>query len=162
MRFEMPDGKSYLLLLDACGNIPNDESLAAYEAAMKNTRKVFKKFFFNDHSLADAFFNKIHTENFKYLKTKNPKKEWYLYLMLDRRNNLVKIGKSIDPVYREITLQSEVPEIELFFYSQILGDNIDERYFHKIFKEKRVRGEWFSLDENDVDFIKNSFQNPST
>ena len=72
--------------------------------------------------------------------------------MKNLRNGFYKIGISSNPGVREKTLQSQEPEIELLFYSE--GSYEDERTLHEIFVEKRVRGEWFSLDERDIDFIK--------
>lgn len=38
----------------------------------------------------------------------------------------------------------------------IKSNNIEltEKIFHKIFKEKNIGGEWFNLDEKDIEYIK--------
>jgi len=46
----------------------------------------------------------------------------FVYVILNTRNNLIKIGKSKLPNYREITLQSEEPEIELLFAYAVPSD----------------------------------------
>lgn len=79
--------------------------------------------------------------------------ECYVYLMIDTTNNFYKIGISNSPQYREKTLQSEKPTIELIcakkFPTRIIAESI-EKALHNSFKEKRIRGEWFELNEKDV------------
>ena len=73
------------------------------------------------------------------------------YLMKDSNTGLIKIGKAIDPKFRERTLQSEKPTISLF---AICNDLIEDE-LHKKYSDKRVRGEWFNLSKDDVsDIIK--------
>ena len=72
------------------------------------------------------------------------------YLMKDENTGYTKIGKSINPRIREKTLQSEKPTISLF---AICDHNI-EKFLHKKFEDKRIRGEWFNLsDDNILDII---------
>lgn len=68
--------------------------------------------------------------------------------MLNERNRFVKIGISNNPTYRERTLQSEEPEITLIFKVETYA--FVEEWVHYVFRDKRVRGEWFELDEADV------------
>ena len=70
------------------------------------------------------------------------------------RNGYIKIGKSFNPTEREKTLQSKEPELSLIFCSPICLEFI-EGVFHRLFEAKRVRGEWFALNEEDIQFIKN-------
>jgi hypothetical protein len=80
-----------------------------------------------------------------------------VYLMLNRRNNYYKIGfTKKDPSYRETTLQAQEPEVELVDYW--MGSLKDEENLHNIFQEKRLRGEWFSLAENDIHMIEMYFK----
>ena len=30
-----------------------------------------------------------------------------------------------------------------------------EQYFHEVFSEKNIRGEWFDLDDEDIEAVKN-------
>lgn len=76
----------------------------------------------------------------------------YVYLMLNERNNLMKIGKSIRPTFRERTLQSQEPEI--FILSIWAAPDEMEKELHRLFSHKRVRGEWFSLKSRDLKLIK--------
>ena len=77
--------------------------------------------------------------------------ETYLYLMADRRTNLTKIGTSKNPKYRERTLQSDNPLIDLLWHWE--ANLSDERYLHQRFETKRMRGEWFDLTDADIQFI---------
>lgn len=82
-----------------------------------------------------------------------------IYLMVDKNTGLHKIGRSKTPVTRERTLQSEKPTIEIIFHTA--GTVKDEKHLHEKFNAKRVRGEWFNLSEEDIDFIKTNY-NPLT
>lgn len=86
--------------------------------------------------------------------SKSPKlsKKTFIYLMRNKRNGYYKIGHSSNPSYREKTLQSEEPEVELEWYIQ--GTTDDEKYLHEEYANKHIRGEWFSLSERDVLTIK--------
>jgi hypothetical protein len=86
------------------------------------------------------------------------KEECYVYLMIDVVNHHHKIGISNNPEWREKTLQSEKPTIELIaskkFVSRKIASSI-EKALHATYSEKRIRGEWFLLDKSDVnDIIK--------
>lgn len=75
-----------------------------------------------------------------------------IYLMVDDVSGYVKIGKSIDPKFREGTLQSKKPETHLIAHwtapAQI------EKDLHSKFVHKRRRGEWFHLTIEELDEIK--------
>lgn len=77
------------------------------------------------------------------------KKAYRTYLMTDERNGLIKIGKAINPGYREKTLQSEQPRTKLLAMCQ---ENI-ESVLHKEYAGFCVRGEWFSLEQSQIDSI---------
>ncbi|MBI2259171.1 MAG: GIY-YIG nuclease family protein [Flavobacteriia bacterium] len=80
----------------------------------------------------------------------------YLYLMIDKTNGFHKIGISNKPEYREKTLQSEKPTIELIaskkFPSRQIALSI-EKALHFTFRDKNIRGEWFNLLQKDVQEI---------
>lgn len=81
----------------------------------------------------------------------------YLYLMKDYNTGYYKIGISNSPEYREKTLQSEKPTIEMICNKKYVSRRIAhsfEQALHKTFSEKRVRGEWFDLDQIDVKEIE--------
>ncbi|GGG46599.1 GIY-YIG nuclease family protein [Bizionia arctica] len=80
----------------------------------------------------------------------------FVYLMHDTRNDYYKIGISNNPEYREKTLQSEKPTIEMIaskkFPIRKIAESI-EKALHDTYSEKRLRGEWFELDAKDVEHI---------
>jgi len=85
----------------------------------------------------------------------------YVYLMIDHVNKYHKIGISNKPEFREKTLQSEKPTIELIINKRFPNRKIAnsfEQALHQAYSEKRIRGEWFSLDFNDVEDIKEALK----
>lgn len=77
------------------------------------------------------------------------------YIMHDSTFNAYKIGRSINPKKREKTLGVQFPRITLF---AVYNDDI-ELYLHKKYKHKRLRGEWFDLNNNDLkDIMKIGFK----
>ena len=91
------------------------------------------------------FFN---TQNDKIKKPKITN----IYLMQNKRNKYVKIGQSKNVKYRERTLQSEEPEIELIF--SIRTYDIFEQHLHDKYSSYNVRGEWFNLQDDHIETIK--------
>ncbi len=95
-----------------------------------------------------------HSQSFEEAPSNN--ETCCVYLMIDTTNNFHKIGISNQPKYREKTLQSEKPTIELLcskkFPSRKIAESI-EKALHDAFKEKNKRGEWFDLDKKDIEQI---------
>jgi hypothetical protein len=71
-----------------------------------------------------------------------------VYIMIDKNTGYYKIGRSNNPLYREKTLQSEKPSIELIH--QFDARVKDEKELHTLFSSKRIRGEWFDLAGSDI------------
>ena len=71
------------------------------------------------------------------------------YLMKDENTGFTKIGKSIHPTKRERTLQSEKPTISLFK----ICDELVEKELHSHFATKHIRGEWYHLSNEDIEYI---------
>lgn len=88
--------------------------------------------------------------------------DWcYVYLMRDQSNNYYKIGMSKTPEYRERTLQSEKPTIDMICNKRLPSLKIAkafEKALHNAFADKRIRGEWFNLNEIDVAEIVESLK----
>lgn len=79
------------------------------------------------------------------------KQQTQIYLMKNNRNGYIKIGRSVNISYREKTLQSQDPDIELIF--SFPGTIKDETFLHGKYADKRIRGEWFSLSQEDIEQI---------
>lgn len=103
-----------------------------------------------DEILSGRFRNlyKSYREKDFFIKQDELKKnrDQKTYIMFDSNTGYHKIGKSISATKREKTLQSEKPTIKLVL---ICEENI-ESYLHKKYSEKRIRGEWFDLDADDL------------
>lgn len=79
-----------------------------------------------------------------------------VYLLLDSKNNLIKIGQSINPKLREKTLQGINPEWDLI--TTWVAPISEEKRLHKLFENKNSRGEWFNLNFNDLKIIKKEME----
>lgn len=85
----------------------------------------------------------------------------FVYLMYDSTNGYHKIGISKTPEYRERTLQSEKPTIELVCAKEYPSRKIAEAIesaLHKVYERERIRGEWFNLSKTDVMMIQKTLQ----
>lgn len=126
----------------SCGiDYNKPESTSALEDALREKSETFLSI----NPCVPLKKVKLPTNNFD--KKESKKKT---YLMIDRNTNYYKIGKSETPKFREKTLQSEKPTIELI---HVINKDI-EKVLHYKFAHKRIRGEWFSLNQKDVDSIK--------
>ena len=145
-------------------NVP----LVSYRFDSKTTEPyTFNISFFNSVGLGQSVF-RIAASKFAealdeigYTWTANESKDGsattdepcYVYLMVDTANGYHKIGISNHPEYREGTLQSEKPTIELLcakqFPSRVIAKAI-ESALHKTYENKHLRGEWFQLDAKDI------------
>ena len=84
------------------------------------------------------------------------KKTGNVYLMKNARNGYIKIGFTKNkPEFREKTFQSEEPEVELI--KDWKGTMLDEEKLHEKFTDKRLRGEWFDLNADDIKQIEEYF-----
>jgi len=90
--------------------------------------------------------NKI--KNYKY----NP---GYVYLLKCENKNIYKIGYSKNAPKRVRKLNTEIP-FKLFITHLIRTDNMVhlEKYLHDKYNDKRMNGEYFRLNQNDVKYIK--------
>lgn len=82
------------------------------------------------------------------------KKMGFVYMMRCNRTSRIKIGFSVNPNYREKTLQSENPDVALIWKKE--GTRDDEMEMHARFSAYRFRGEWFNLPESELTKIKES------
>ncbi len=78
-----------------------------------------------------------------------PQRQGYVYLA--RYDGRYKIGQTINLQRRERELTSGMPdELEMVHTIQTDDPRGVEAYWHKRFADKRIKGEWFALDEGDV------------
>lgn len=89
-----------------------------------------------------------HVTELEESNSKRVKKIKQTYLMINSDGH-VKIGKSSTPEKREKTLQSQQPCINLY----AVGTLNVEKELHEKFKDKRIRGEWFDLNLDEIKSI---------
>lgn len=85
----------------------------------------------------------------------------FVYLMVDTTNGYHKIGISNHPEYRERTLQSEKPSIVKIAAKQFPTRDIARAFeasLHKVYEIRRLRGEWFKLEPNEVEDVKKALE----
>lgn len=94
-------------------------------------------------------------DRFEVPQSKANPKSYHTYIMCDKNTGFYKIGKSANPRFRERTLQSEKPTIELLMvFKADIELNLHSRY-----ERKRIRGEWFILTPDDLIDIHNDYKN---
>lgn len=88
-------------------------------------------------------------------KRKSTKNDRSGYIYFLSSAGYVKIGKTLNLDDRMRSLEMSTPlEIELLHFVKSENIDKDERIFHNMFVTKRVKGEWFDLDERDIEEIK--------
>lgn len=73
------------------------------------------------------------------------------YLLKRFSDSKYKIGKTTDLESRKKSLESVFGPMELI---SVIDDDV-EYEMHKIFREKSINNEWFSLSDEDLDLFKN-------
>jgi hypothetical protein len=78
----------------------------------------------------------------------------YLYLM-QAANGLIKIGIAADPQLRLGQINTGSPiEVNLLDAFADATAKLSETELHRLFVDKRVKGEWFALSEEDIAYIR--------
>lgn len=77
--------------------------------------------------------------------------ESYVYFVLDSATGLYKIGRSRQPKDRVENMRTGA-SAPLYFAAVIHVDDmvVHERLMHRRFDDKRVRGEWFGITQQDI------------
>jgi predicted XRE-type DNA-binding protein len=72
-----------------------------------------------------------------------------------RSNGLFKIGRTLDITKRISSLNCGSPDPLKLVHSILSDDPVSaESIIHKKFSAKRTKGEWFALNETDIQFLK--------
>ena len=100
-----------------------------------------------------------YIENFNAHSEKKPKikkaKEGHIYIVFCNRSKLYKIGMTCtNPTERFKQLKISNPDIQQ--HSTFKTDDVvsTESWLHYVYSDKRVSGEWFELNESDLERIK--------
>jgi hypothetical protein len=72
------------------------------------------------------------------------------YIIKDKSTGFYKIGKTVNFKRRFQTLSTS--NINLQQTLIIFGD--EEKYLHQIYSNKRIKLEWYNLNQRDIDDIK--------
>lgn len=85
------------------------------------------------------------------------KRSQYIYVVYNRLNGLFKIGRSTNPNRRIKGIESMTGQILDLIMLMELNENYEysiseaEKNIHEYFKEQRKVGEWFELDDLDLE-----------
>jgi hypothetical protein len=92
----------------------------------------------------------------KILKTRRAIRVGQDFLYIFEQEGYYKIGISNDPARRLSALQSSTPfEVKIFFVLEFGGDAEPiEKALHEYFSRKHIRGEWYKLSKQDLDFVR--------
>ena len=77
----------------------------------------------------------------------------YVYVMRNEENGAYKIGISNDPKYREHTLQSQEPNVNIVFCCEFPTRDAAfqvESEMHNKYSKYRIRGEWFAIPHSII------------
>lgn len=98
-----------------------------------------------------------------YIKENNIEFKSYIYFLKDINRGIIKIGKTSNLYYRISQIRSsmimagvDVKGLKLIGIYPTIKQDIDlvEREFHLKFKDKRYIGEWFKIDEDEINLKK--------
>ena len=81
---------------------------------------------------------------------------YYVYLAKSSESRYTKIGKSNRPIIRMSSIQTGTAGVISLTHAVKMAkkDCYEfEKLLHKLFEEKRVKGEWFDLDDEDIGLI---------
>ena len=123
----------------------------------ENLQIALKKLFVDYYKIVNGIENYEPLSKLVFINEVSLTEVCHLYLMKDLSNGYYKIGISNNPEYREKTLQSEKPTIELITSKGFSNRKIAlafENSLHKSYENKRLRGEWFELTEREITEIK--------
>ena len=110
--------------------------------------KDFIKFFDNGEELDFAKSQNLANKIWNYWGEK-----YFCYIGFSKKKTLYKIGISNDPIRRQKQLGIYLTYALECNNRQIAKTH--EKELHNMFRKKRVKGEWFSLDKLDLNLIEN-------
>ena len=88
---------------------------------------------------------------------KSKPRSGFVYLVREKSEGQIKIGKAIDVNNRLKTFNVKLPfKIDLMYTFECVDYSEAEITLHEFFANKRTNGEWFALDDSDVTLIKNN------
>lgn len=82
----------------------------------------------------------------------------FVYVFKAEGTNYYKIGWSKIPATRLEAIQPHMPHKLILIYEH-QAEKEHEVNLHSLFRHKRIRGEWFNLDDSDIYYIDRYFKN---
>lgn len=140
-----------------------------WECKLKKKFKVDENgFFYNEKLENETAKRKNFTESRRKSRLKGDEDSVRIYIVRDNVRLTYKIGSSVNPArrYNELSNQKSPAimfdeandrNIELVWYS----DPTERKYekeIHKLYENKRITGEWFSLTDVEIEEIKIFFK----
>lgn len=107
-------------------------------------------------NLSKELSSKINTEDLEKCVPDNKveREQQKTYILYDKHRGIYKIGRTLNIHTRMKAIKNVIPDITLIFVSWY---DI-EKELHEAFKEKRIDGEWFRLEEKDLKNIERIFK----
>jgi len=126
----------------------------------KPSQKLASKFkidekglWFNERLEAESDKRKKFTESRKNSLSIHNNDQVHIYILMDPMSGYFKIGSSKYPGLRLTEMQKKNPAVEMIWKSEELVVRSIEKSLHDEFKEKRIKNDWFSLTEQDLNSI---------
>lgn len=106
------------------------------------------------HSWHEDAFYSVEGEAPPVPSPQRPGRPGWIYL-LRAENGLYKIGMAKELDRRVVQIGIQVPfSVELVHSVEVRDRVLTEALYHERFRNKRVKGEWFRLDEEDLEWLK--------
>ena len=159
-----------LIALDQMGLLLPFDYLIEFKILINNTIKYYKKNKFDNDKIRQDFDNAIieqrHLQSNIKVNNEQIKKEKIdtnVYLIKDCKTKYIKIGLAKNPTIRIKDLTKEKqncsPEkVELKLLCCFPCNQKYEKILHEKFMKKNIQGEWFDLNNNDINYIKRYFK----
>jgi len=131
--------------------------------------------YFNPRMRLEANKRRKYCESRSKSRKKSDEDNVRIYIVRDNVRSTYKIGSSVNPMrrYNELANQKNRAimadkqgerDISLVWYSESMPRKVESK-LHSHFEDKRIKGEWFNLDDDDLDYIyrtyKGTFQRTS-
>lgn len=124
---------------------------------MDSLEKLIKRE--TNYMFTDAFYERF-TKKINDFVSDKKNETGYVYLIKNGRfGNNIKIGSAIDIDKRVLSYQTAFHE-KIFIVGYIKAEEyiFVEKEIHKIFSDKKIKGEWFNIDDLDIFTLKELYE----
>lgn len=144
-RYQHPQNKQYYRKY----NMTKEGFLMLVSGYITPKAMLIKKQLFSGVELTNE-----QIQNIMEIEVPTVKQKGFVYI-LKADNGFTKIGKTTNPEKRIFHFTTRMPlELKLECLIESEDYNELERELHERFSDKRTRGEWFELSEDDIETIK--------